>query len=125
MGKFLNLETDIFQIFNSAGWKSEGIRTIPSNFIPNDLGDEYIRITIIPQGAGDQVSTSGILMIDIFTPSGKGPHPATIIADKLDTFCLGKTISTVSGNATQFLSSSIVKENLIETIQLYTGQFIV
>src|SRR5210317_305563 len=103
VGKFKNLQDDIFTIFNSDTWKAENINTYPSNFITVDPGNEFVRVSIIPNGEGINLkSASGVLMADIFTTAGSGPSRASLIADTLDTYLQGKSLSTISGNVTQF-----------------------
>lgn len=111
MGKFTNLENDIFKIFDSQSWKNESIKTFPNGFKPKVSTEEFIRVTIIPSEGLSTVSCRGVLMIDIFTPNGKGPRRTSVIADKLDQYLLGKTISTSAGKSTQFILSSLGKGN--------------
>lgn len=106
-GKYERLTKDIFSIFDAPLWKAEGIKTFPANFVTVNPGNEYIRVSIIPSGRGiNQKSVSGIMIIDIFISAGTGPLRAGLIADKLDEYLIGKTISTGS-NATQLLISSL------------------
>jgi hypothetical protein len=108
MGKYANLESDIFSIFSNATWTATTIKTYPQNFIAVSPGNEFIRLNIVPSGNGVNInSVSGILMIDIFVESGKGSKRAFQIADILDSFIKGKTLKTNSNNATQFQSSAI------------------
>lgn len=91
------LETAIFSVFNSSNWKAENIKTYPDNFIELNSGNEFIRVSIIPSGNSLNLkSKSGLLLIDIFTSAGNGPKRSTEIADKLDTYFIGKNI--LSGN---------------------------
>lgn len=107
MSKYSRINTDVFSIFSSNAWKAENIKTYPSNFIAINAGDEFIRVSIIPNGNGINIkSVSGILIIDIFTPAGNGPKRASLIADKLDQYLVGKSINTQSQSTTQFKSSS-------------------
>lgn len=118
MGKYTNLEKDVFSVFDGNAWKLELIKTFPSNFIPVNHSNEYIRVSIIPSGSGINLkSISGILIIDIFTPAGGGPHRASVIADKLDDYLQGKHLSNTSGAVTQFQSSSMVPKEAEKTLQ--------
>jgi hypothetical protein len=108
MGKYSNVQDDIFSIFNSTSWKAENIKTFPNNFVAVTPGNEFIRVSVISRNVGINIeSVSGILMIDIFTSAGNGPKRANLIADKLDQYLVGKSVSTTSGNATQFMNSTL------------------
>jgi hypothetical protein len=108
MGKYTNLEKDIFSLFANITWTAEVIKTFPSNFVTVNAGEEFIRINILPKGAGINLnSTSGVLLIDIFTLAGNGTKRTSLIADKLDSYLVGKTLSTESTAVTQFANSSL------------------
>jgi hypothetical protein len=108
MGKFTRLQEDAFSIFNSAEWKAENIKTFPNNFITVNPGNEFIRVSIIGSGIGINLeSVSGVFIIDIFTSAGNGPRQASLIADKLDQYLVGKSISGESGSVTQFSNSAL------------------
>ena len=114
MGKYLNLKDDIYSIFDSAAWKAENITTHPGNFNGAVTGN-YIRVSIIPSSspeANPLISSSGQLLIDIFVEAGKGFLEAYIIADILDSYLSGKSVSTVSGNSTQFSSSALTEQGI-------------
>jgi hypothetical protein len=108
MGKYTSSQTDIFSVFDSAGWKAEGIHTFPADYQGSGLGSEFVKISIIPSGAGvNRASISGLVIIDIFTPAGLGPNRQNVIADKLDTYLQNKFLNTASGGTTQFFSSAL------------------
>lgn len=108
MGKYQNLESDLFSIFNTDAWKAEDIKTYPSNFIAVNTGSEFIRVSAIPGGQGLNLSSvSGILVVDIFISAGNGPKRISLIADKLDDYLVGKTFSTGSAGTTQLKNSSL------------------
>lgn len=108
MGKYANLQTDVFSVFDSTAWKAENIKTFPSNFIAVAAGTEFLRVSVIAGGPGiNPKSTSGILIVDIFIPAGTGPNRASLIADKLDLYLSGKS-KVSAGKATQFMTSSFV-----------------
>jgi len=97
-----------FSIFGSTSWKNENIKTFPVNFIELTPGTEFVRVSVIPSGNGiNLTSISGVLIIDIFTSAGNGPRRTSLIADKLDSYLVGKSVSTVSGNSTQFNKSAL------------------
>jgi hypothetical protein len=106
MGKYTNLQKDIFSIFDLEAWENQSIKTYPSNFIATNSGSEFIRVSIIPRGFGINLkSISGILLVDIYIDSGSGPNRSSFIADKLDEFLVGKSISLTNGAVTQFENS--------------------
>jgi hypothetical protein len=108
MGKYTNLEKDIFSLFSNITWTEEVIKTFPSNFVTVNAGEEFIRINILPKGFGINLnSTSGVLLIDIFTLAGNGTKRTSLIADKLDSYLVGKSLSTESKAVTQFANSSL------------------
>lgn len=95
-------------MFNSSAWKSEGIKTYPNNFLVVDSTSEYIRVTAVPSGKGADVnSVSGVFIVDIFVSAGNGPKQTSFIADKLDEYLVGKSLSTSAGGVTQFQNSSL------------------
>lgn len=105
MGKYESLSKIIFSIFSSTEWTAENIQTYPDNFAGSDTGTRYIRVSLIPSGVGINInSVSGQTIIDIFTPSGRGPAEYLKIADSLDKFLVGK-LKQVSGNTVQFHAS--------------------
>jgi len=109
MGKYSDLQNDVFSIFNSTAWKAENIKTYPTNFIAVNSGNEFIRVSIIPSGNSvNLISVSGVLIIDIFTAAGNGPKATTTIADKLDSYLVGKSIMTQGSNRTSLFNSSLV-----------------
>lgn len=108
MGKYTNLESDIFSIFSSSSWKAEKISTYPNNFVVTGNLKEFIRVSIIPSGQGvNRLSVSGVLIIDIFTAAGDGTRKTSLIADTLDQYLVGSVLTTEMGRATQFANSSL------------------
>jgi len=106
MGKYSYLENSIYAIFGSPEWKSENIKTYPTNYIGG--GSEFIRVSIIVSGyptANPPRSASGQIIIDIFTVAGQGSKRSVSIADKLDTYLAGKTITTEFGTTQLGVSS--------------------
>jgi|SaaInl4_135m_RNA_FD_contig_123_9438_length_7068_multi_5_in_2_out_0_2 hypothetical protein len=106
MGKYVDTRTDIFSVFALETWIAEGINTYPDNFIAVSPGNEFLRVSVIPNGEGlNASSTSGILIIDIFTEFGNGPSRTFVIADLLDTYLSRKSVTAASGYVTQFTDS--------------------
>jgi hypothetical protein len=108
MGKYIDLQEDIFSVFDSVAWKAESINTYPFNFIAVDPGNQFIRVNILPSDIGVNLkSISGLLLIEVFVPKGNGPKPLFAVADKLDNYLVGKSLSTHAGTVTQFQNSSV------------------
>lgn len=98
MGKYEALENGVFSIFGNAAWKAENIKTQPSNYLSMGVKTEFIRVSVIPSGKGLNLgSASGVIIIDIFTPAGKGPRRSSFIADKLDMYLVGTSVTTAAG----------------------------
>jgi len=108
MGKYEALESLSLSIFGTQEWQSEDIVTMPSNFIGDAPNNEYIRVHIImdtpKSGYAKLEHMQGQMMIDIFIPSGEGPSRASAIADALDKYLVGKSLSNGTGRV-QFSSS--------------------
>lgn len=108
MAKYAAVEKDIFSLFATQDWKSNKITTIPNNYQSQANSEEFIKVTILPSGSGINLkSVSGVVIIDIFIPAGLGPNKAHLIADKLDQFLVGKSLSTQASSVTQFSGSSL------------------
>lgn len=103
MGKFSNLETDIFDLFGSAEWQAESIPSFPANFFPENVTGSFIRHSIVPSGETLYAnSVGGLLMVEIFTAAGRGPTASSEIADTLDAHFQQKT-----HGSTQFFRSNL------------------
>jgi hypothetical protein len=110
MNKYASLQADVYSIFSSVTWLAESIKTVPSNFVGTGIGNEYIRVAIVAGGNDPKIakrSVSGQLLIDIFTPAGGGPLRAAQIADKLDTYLVGKTLQVGPNGNTQLGLSTL------------------
>jgi hypothetical protein len=103
MGKYVNLEQDVFSVFASPAWLNENIKTFPTNYTAVNSSNEFIRVSVIPSGTGiNRASIKGILIIDIFIAAGKGTRRILEIADKLDNYLVNKSITSQSNTQTQF-----------------------
>ena len=112
MQKFDSIQKSVMSIFGAASWTSNSIKTFPENFVGSVPENEYIRINILPHGEGINLnSVSGVLMIDVFVPSGEGILRRGQIADLLDVQLVGKVI-TSSGGIIQFGKSSMSSEGV-------------
>lgn len=99
MAKFQDATLAIMKIFGSPTWISENIKTIPSNIIGSNLGNEYLRINVITGGVGVNVeSTAGQVIVDIFVPNGEGVQRGTALGDTLDKYLSCKTITQSNGS---------------------------
>jgi len=108
MGKYADVQNDIFSVFDAAGWATESIKTYPQNHIPINPGTEFIRVSIVPSSFLSTLdSLSGQLIIDIFTSAGNGPLRPFEIADILDQYLTGQYLETSGNGATQFLNSTV------------------
>ncbi len=113
MGKYASIESDIFSVFAHQDWKNVAIKTYPANFVVVNPGTEYIRVNILIGGQGvNLMSASGQMIIDVFTPAGNGTRRSLLIADSLDDFFCGKSLSTNNGGVTQFFGSTVTHRGL-------------
>lgn len=107
MTLYEKISRSILAIFGGTEWTSNGVKTVPENFVLNDDAlDEFVRLHVIVSGYGPNiVSKSGMLMVDIFTPAGTGPSRAFVIAGLLDSVLASKSFAS-NGISTQFKQSS-------------------
>ena len=111
MGKYNDAIKSVLALFGTTAWTQENIKTFPGNYVGTGAGDTYIRVHVIPSGAGlNRASVSGQLLIDIFTPAGKGPLDAGLIADRLDAHLVGKNLPVGNRNV-QFPEASSMSPN--------------
>lgn len=107
MGKYTNTQNDIFSVFSTPAWKAENLKTFPAEFLASNVGNEYLRVSIITSDTGvNRKSISGILVVEIFTSAGEGPKRTNFIADRLDLYIENKSIGTDFG-VTQFKNSTM------------------
>ena len=120
MSKYASLHENVYPIFGTDQWKAEKIQTFPVNHTGKPIGKprvntsgEYIRVSVIPSGNSLNIrSISGVLMIDIFTKAGNGPNRYYSIADKLDTYLVGRSLNTTQGKTVQLFSSMLQPSGL-------------
>jgi hypothetical protein len=107
MSKFTKLQEAVFSILSSSAWQNEAIVTIPSDMHLEPLPSEFVRVTILSDGSSlNNLSISGLLIMEIFTPANQGPKRASLIADKLDQLFSNRTV--LNGlRTTQFGSTSL------------------
>jgi len=125
MGKYERIQSDVFSVFNQATWKAEAIKTYPVNYISVTQDTEFIRVSVVPSGRGiNLISSSGLVLIDIFISAGNGPRRTSLIADKLDQYLVGKSIVTQDNANTQFGQSSLNSRGLdIDNPTLYASTY--
>jgi len=112
MTKYADIVSDVFSVFAMTAWADLNIATIPDNVPrPADIA-EYVHVSVIPSGGGINIgSGSGILSADIYTPRGQGPLRAALIADFLDGFLVGNSLTSGEGTS-QFLGSSFATSGI-------------
>lgn len=109
MGKFLELEQAVFQVFGAAEWTSKSIPTFPENWTIENPGDKFIRVSVVPSGKSlNLISAAGVVIVDIFTSAGTGFKESASITDSLDLYLSGKSIRT-SGGTVQFQMGSMAR----------------
>lgn len=110
MTKYETLYKNIYSIFNTPEWIALNFKLVPENFYGTGLGDEYLRLSIIANGAnpvGVIKSVSGQLIFDIFTKNGVGNARILTIADLLDTNLCGKNFLSLDKSTTQLYNSAL------------------
>jgi hypothetical protein len=109
MGKYQTTYDDVYSIFASPEWVAEGIKTIPADVLLKENITEFIRVSVIPSGEGiNNVSISGLIIVEIFTQANRGPLRAITIADKLDKHLSQQSKNSTAGKNTQFYTSNLV-----------------
>lgn len=110
MGKYSSIDKSIYSVFSTPAWLAESIKTVPANYNGTGLGNEYLRVSIVPGSsfayANMPKSSAGQLIIDIFAPFGEGSARISTIADLLDTYLVSKSFAVTNGK-TQFSASSL------------------
>jgi hypothetical protein len=108
MGKYLDLENDIFSIIDDVKPLLTSTKIYPANFVSVNPGTKFLRVSVIPSGSGINLkSISGLVIVDIYTPVGEGPRTTSLIADAMDQYLVGKSVNTSGRGVTQFGNSSL------------------
>jgi len=106
VGKYTDGLFSVYHVFDTDAFKAESLKVFPSNFDGDKGEPPFLRFTVVPGGPPlNAASTSGVLLVEIFTAWGVGPTPANQIADILDKHLQRKTVGT-----TQFFVSSADKQ---------------
>jgi len=95
MGKFSDVQDEIEAIFVTPSWIATELVIIPVNY-DGYQPNEFIRLEILGNEQRfyyGSFGISGIVICTIFVPSGEGQTRLNEIADILDTFLQGKTLS--------------------------------
>jgi hypothetical protein len=123
---FSKIKSDVYGIFASAGWTATGYKTYPDNYSGAiDSSSAFIRVTILPgkstiDAHGLKKKLSGMLILSIFVKAGNGDAELFGIADSIDSFFQGKTLT----NGTQFGTSTLMKLGLDPADKsLYRGDY--
>jgi hypothetical protein len=107
LGRYSNLLDDVFSLFASQEWIDEGFLVVPKEHVTDKTIVEYGRFSLVTSNESFKDSLSGIMFIDIFTPSGVGPKRAYQIADTFDKYFAGQSLATQGNIAiTQFRRES-------------------
>lgn len=121
-----DLKQDIYSVFASQAWKNLNYKTYPSNYSGTiDTSNSFIRVNILPAKSdlsthGFKKKISGLLILSIFVKYGNGDSELFTLADTLDTFFQGKTLT----NGTQFGTSNLIKLGLDpDDKSLYRGDY--
>jgi len=128
MPRYSDAHQDVFSVFATDAWKGEGINTYPSLIVPDNPGQEYIRVSVVLSENGlNPYSVRGLLLIDIFTARTSGPKRPIQIADTLDEHINVKLVKNSVGT-TQFGSSNLGKpspdkDNTALAHTLYSAPF--
>ena len=107
MDRFTEAQKGIFKVFASDSWKIRLIETFPQDVTPS--GDSYVVATSLFSGKGPNYkSLSGLLIAEIYTAFDKGPAPANIIADALDTELTQRIVQLTPTTSVQFYEGVLV-----------------
>ena len=106
---YTQVKEDIYNVFASSAWANTGYAAYPFNYSgPIDYTKTVIRISILTPSSklksfsfGKELS--GLLILSIFVKAGEGDNSLFAVADVLDSFFEGKTLT----NGTQFGPSNL------------------
>jgi len=103
------LKTDVYSIFASTEWLASGVKAYPANYsgLIDNTGP-FLRINILPGTPSIAAyelkkKFDGLLILSIFVKAGNGDSDLFTVADTLDSFFQGKTLT----NGTQFGVSTL------------------
>lgn len=120
------VKQDVYSVFASSSWTATGYKAYPDNYSGTiDITDSFLRISILPANSrveahGFKKRLNGLLILSIFVKAGNGDSDLFSVADTLDSFFEGKTLT----NGTQFGPSNITKLGLDPVDKsLYRGDY--
>ncbi len=123
---YTRIKDDVYSVFASPAWTATGNKAYPVNYSGQiDSTGSYLRISILPgkpslEAFSFKKALNGLLILSIFVKAGDGDKTLFTIADTLDSFFQGKTLT----NGTQFGVStlkSIAPDTADDT--LYRGDY--
>ena len=106
---YSNLLTDVYSVFASASWVTTGYKAYPIHYSGAiDSTQPFIRISVLPakgevDSHGITKKIQGLLILSIYVSAAEGATKLFQIADTIDGFFEGKTLT----NGTQFKTSYI------------------
>lgn len=109
-----SLKEDVYSVFASSAWQTGGVPAFPSNYSGIiDTNNSFIRISILPGKATVDAFTfkkkfDGMLILSIFVKAGNGDNETYRVAELLDSYFQGKTLT----NGTQFGASTLISLGL-------------
>ena len=119
---------DIEEVFGSASWTANNIKTYPMNYLGSRGGaTEYVLINVLPSSSnnyafGVSKEITGLVAVKIFVKAGDGQGRLMAIANLLDTVLDNKTLS----NGTKLGTSYLTVEGLDPSNKaLYSASYII
>lgn len=120
------LKSDVYSVFASNSWTNTGIKSYPVNYSGViDASGPFLKISILPGKASIDTFSfkkrfNGLLILSIFVKAGNGDNDLFAVADTLDSFFQGKTLT----NGTQFGVSTLKQLGLDSADKsLYRGDY--
>jgi len=88
MATYRSLLSSIDAAFNSDEWKSHGFPAFPANYWPHTMPDEFVIYEVVPSSPPiaeyqKPKYKGGLIIVQIYTRSNKGPFKVMEVADVL------------------------------------------
>lgn len=96
MGKYTQASEVVYAVFGTPQWDAEGIPAFPTGFQQPEGTKKFVRVSIVAASQNTAVfpnSVSGAIIVHVFVQYGRGNGEALAIADTLDKYLAGKSIS--------------------------------